>query len=196
MMRLSWRVGLRFGLMTIGVAILVFGLGCLVAPDSNLLGGFGLVAAVIGAVGQIGVLISCCVGLGEYLIRRWRRAQFSRWESRSPALRSGVAMSSNANPIAGRDSLVPWVTYGALLRSEIADAEQLVLAEGVRLVPLPEWARSGDVLKYMSERTRRSLGEFEYALSVEYQADSLGMPDPSWGPTQERDCGPLAVARR
>src|SRR5262245_30508401 len=111
------------------------------------------------------------VGLGSVGARR-----------RTSVLSSMPAMTTSAQ---GGEKIVPWVTYGTLLRSEIPTGADLSLAEGVRLQSLPDWLHSADVLKYVSERTRESLREFKSALAVEYQADSLGMPDPTWGNDEE-----------
>jgi len=74
-LRAGWHGGLRFGLIMLGVSVLLLGLGFLVAPDSNLLGGLGPLSWIAGAIGLVAILVSVGIGLAEWLVRRRRRAR-------------------------------------------------------------------------------------------------------------------------
>jgi hypothetical protein len=51
---------------------------------------------------------------------------------------------------------------------------------------VPEWLRNEPILKDLSKRDRKSLGDATQALVSEYQADSYGYPDPEWTGTQPK----------
>jgi hypothetical protein len=61
---------------------------------------------------------------------------------------------------------------------------------GVHLVPLPEWVKQESITRWMSWVEReRFIGEARFALSIEYDAESLGEPDPlsTIGPHSKQD---------
>jgi hypothetical protein len=58
-------------------------------------------------------------------------------------------------------------------------AEEIDIGWGVHLVPLPAWLKQQNITRYMSWVEReRYINEGKFALSVEYEAESLGEPDP------------------
>ena len=61
---------------------------------------------------------------------------------------------------------------------------------GVRLVPLPPWLRHQNITRWMSWVEReRYVGQGGVALSIEYDAESLGEPDTlsNMGPMSKQD---------
>lgn len=58
--------------------------------------------------------------------------------------------------------------------------ESTELCCGVRLEPVPAWVKSDAALKLLSWNDREGIRSAELALSVDYEADALGSPDPDW----------------
>jgi hypothetical protein len=54
---------------------------------------------------------------------------------------------------------------------------------GLALAPLPEWVRGDEMMKRLSENDQQGIKEARHAFVAEYEAASLGDPDPNW-------CGP------
>jgi hypothetical protein len=54
------------------------------------------------------------------------------------------------------------------------------LANGVVLSPSPDWLKKEEILKDLGLADRENLTRHQYALMKEYDANSLGEPDPEW----------------
>lgn len=74
---------------------------------------------------------------------------------------------------------------GAWIPDEIL-AEPTNFAGGVKLERIPKWVQDEKALEYESWLTRKSVSEARGVLAVEYDADSLGAPDPEWRGSQPR----------
>ena len=60
------------------------------------------------------------------------------------------------------------------------------MGHGVRIGPMPEWVQEDDFLRYLSVSQRQHLEMAEFAMTVEYEASSLGDPDPEWGDSEPK----------
>ena len=59
-------------------------------------------------------------------------------------------------------------------------AEPVDVGCGVRLIRAPDWLRDDDITRLMSSVGRAYVEQARFALSIDYEADSHGDPDPAW----------------
>ena len=77
-----------------------------------------------------------------------------------------------------------WCTIAPILPDwrgiafELADSVDL--GAGVRLIRAPDWLRDNTVTKWLSSKEREHFDRARFALSINYDAEALGEPDPQW----------------
>jgi len=79
-----------------------------------------------------------------------------------------------------------WYTVTPLHNLELSSDARFEFADGLVLAAVPDWVAKDRVVENLDSRNRRALAEATHGFVAEYEAASLGEPDPAWKGPQRK----------
>ena len=94
--------------------------------------------------------------------------------------------------------MAKWLTFAPILDnynfSLLKQARDVKIGY-IKLLAIPDWLKSEEILKYLSFNSKQKMKDAQFMFVSEYNADSLGDPDPEWKGEKPRGKQHIALER-